>query len=110
MSTPQLKKLFFSRFENDRLLRLLPEELQNRRIPNRRMSKESESPRIPPVDIRCSSFVNLRFFRNIAKPADSGVFGSASTFGVWTLPLSLCVRCSLFAVRCSSSLSLIPIL
>jgi len=49
-----LKKLFFSRFENDRLLRILPAEPQNRRISNRRMSKESEPSRIPPFDIRCS--------------------------------------------------------
>jgi hypothetical protein len=37
-----LKVIFFSRFVNDHLLRLLPAKPQNRRIPNRRISKESE--------------------------------------------------------------------
>jgi hypothetical protein len=49
-----LKGLFFSRFENDLLPGILPEEPQNRRIPNRRISKENERSPIPTVDIRRS--------------------------------------------------------
>jgi len=49
-----LKVIFFSRHGNDRLLRLLPAEPQNRRIPNRRMSKESMLSLIPTFEIRRS--------------------------------------------------------
>jgi hypothetical protein len=49
-----LKGLFFSRFENDLLPGILPEEPQNRRIPNRRISKEIERSPIPTFDIRRS--------------------------------------------------------
>jgi len=56
-----MKVFFFRRFENGRLLRLPDTEPQNRRTPNRRMSKERAGKTVRTFDIRRSAIGILLF-------------------------------------------------